>query len=244
MTIFTQDVVRSHTITINIVAVPEQCVFKIDRFVGNASQVKFDTSSMYRTNSLSIFLNGILLERGADYNEDTNRQYAVLSVAPGILDKVEMRYVKDFTSIFARFMIESFVGDSTTLQFNTSYPFRLNSLAVFLNGVLQGRGVDYVEDGDRKYFALKTQPLLGDKIEVRYVNEFVREVFRIDMFNGNLQQRFNTTSAYRSNSLFVFLNGVLQERGVDYTEDIARKYFAFFIPVQTSDKLEARYVED
>jgi hypothetical protein len=49
---------------------------------------------------------------------------------------------------------------------------------------------------------------------------------------------------FRAGSCRVFLNGILQEKDVDYEENEARNKITMLIELETSDKIEVDYVID
>lgn len=69
-------------------------VCEIDKFTGNGTQTQFTTSVAFYTNSLSVFLNGVLQERSVDYTEDAGKTYFTFTAAPPSGGKIEARYLK------------------------------------------------------------------------------------------------------------------------------------------------------
>lgn len=72
-------------------------------------------------------------------------------------------------SVKESYKIETFTGDGETKTFSTVNRFRLNSLSVMVNGILQQRGVSYGEATNRQSITFTTAPKLGWKGELRYV---------------------------------------------------------------------------
>ena len=73
---------------------------------------------------------------------------------------------------------------------------------------------------------------------------FVRQTFTGD----GITTTFNLNSPARNNSIFVFLNGILQEENTDYTVEENRKSITFTVAPKgpsgnrDADKIEVRYV--
>lgn len=67
------------------------------------------------------------------------------------------------------YKIETFTGDGETLIFTTVNRFRINSLSVMVNGILQQRGLSYGEATNRQSITFTTAPKTGWKGELRYV---------------------------------------------------------------------------
>ena len=61
--------------------------------------------------------------------------------------------------------------------------------------------------------------------------------------NGTLQQ-FTTQHIYRGGSLSVYLNGVLQERDLDYTEDEGVNSYTFTTAPLSNYRIQHRYIID
>lgn len=66
------------------------------------------------------------------------------------------------------FAVDKFNGDGLTTLFTLTARRRANSLAVFKNGILCEKDVDYTEAGTGLSITFTTAPLTGDKIECRY----------------------------------------------------------------------------
>lgn len=66
------------------------------------------------------------------------------------------------------FKVDKFNGDDSTTLFTLTYRRRANSLAIFKNGILAEKDVDYTEAVDGLSFTYAVAPLTGDKIEARY----------------------------------------------------------------------------
>ncbi|MDI6606284.1 MAG: hypothetical protein QME65_03975 [Candidatus Omnitrophota bacterium] len=68
--------------------------------------------------------------------------------------------------------------------------------------------------------------------------------FYIDKFTADGDtDTFATTYKFRPNSALVFLNGVLQEKDVDYTEGEASQSIIFATKPPASWKVEVRYAK-
>ena len=77
-------------------------------------------------------------------------------------------------------------------------------------------------------------------MDVSYIG---KEVFAIEPFTGDgATVKFDLGNVFRSGSLWVFLNGVLQRKDVSYTEAVDKQSFTFTTAPKNGWKLEARYV--
>jgi metallophosphoesterase superfamily enzyme len=70
-------------------------------------------------------------------------------------------------------------------------------------------------------------------------DSFVRETFTGLNGTDNILTFGNT---FRSNSLTLYLNGILMEKTVDYTEAVIRDAATVLVNLEVADKIEARYV--
>jgi len=61
---------------------------------------------------------------------------------------------------------KTFTGDGTTVKFTFDFAFRSESLLVFLEGIFQGKSLDYTEAVDGKSITFTTTPKANRKIEV------------------------------------------------------------------------------
>ena len=62
--------------------------------------------------------------------------------------------------------------DGSRTDFSTSAVFRADALDVFVNGVLQQKDVDYIEDSDRQGYTFVTAPQAHYRIQHRYIVEY------------------------------------------------------------------------
>jgi hypothetical protein len=70
-----------------------------------------------------------------------------------------------------------------------------------------------------------------------------KETFKIKKFTATAGQvDFNLDSTFREDSCIVFLNGILQEVDVDYTETNLSQRVTFTQGLSAGDKVEVRYV--
>ena len=77
------------------------------------------------------------------------------------------------------------------------------------------------------------------------VSDVVQEVFKKDTFvSDNSTVNFTTNFAIRSNSDFVYVDGVLQEVGVDYTVDSDKLGVTFTTAPKTGRKVLVCYVSN
>ena len=73
----------------------------------------------------------------------------------------------------------------------------------------------------------------------------VKETYKIETFTGDNETiNFTTANRFRANSLVVMVNGILQQRGVSYSEATNRQSITFTTAPKTGWKGELRYVVD
>jgi microcystin-dependent protein len=115
--------------------------------------------------------------------------------------------------------------------FTTASLFRTGSLRVYLNGqrLTAGASADYTENASGNGFAMtsNTVPATGDILVVDYLvgdtvysvggNSIVSDEAVTGLVNGS-NTSYTTNRAYIATSLEVYLDGVHQIRGTDYTE--------------------------
>lgn len=65
--------------------------------------------------------------------------------------------------------VEVFTATAGQTAFPLSFHFKTDSCHVFRNGILQERGVDYIETDSRGEITFSAGQEAGDKIEVMYV---------------------------------------------------------------------------
>lgn len=90
--------ISSGSNTVNISAgsvITTKETYKIETFLGDDETINFATVNRFRTNSLTVMINGILQQRGVSYAEATNRQSITFTTAPKTGWKGELRYVVD-----------------------------------------------------------------------------------------------------------------------------------------------------
>lgn len=124
----------------------------------------------------------------------------------------------------------------------SSSPYPEESLMLFINGVLQVQPVDYVLSGS---LISLTQPIwIGSKIVATYsykrsgnsIAWLEQPIGLVDGVNSSFDVQ-NTPNP--SNSLMVFVNGILQLKDADYT--LTGKTITFYSPPYISDNLAAIY---
>jgi len=68
---------------------------------------------------------------------------------------------------------------------------------------------------------------------------YIRETFTN---KTGINQVLIFSNPFRTNSLIVFFNGVLMEKNVDYSEGVDRDRITILDTLESSDKIECRYV--
>ena len=143
----------------------------------NGSNTSFTTASIFRTNSLRVFLNGQRLTAGAsnDYQEVAAGTGFTMNYAPATGDVLLVDYaVGDTTYAVGG---NSIVSDETptgsvngsNTSFTTQRAYISTSLEVFINGLKQIRGTDYTETTPGSgIFTMAVAPATGDAVRVNY----------------------------------------------------------------------------
>lgn len=142
------------------------------------------------------------------------------------------------------FKRDKFVGDDVETEFECTYAPIEDSLDVFLNGVLQEINVDYVLSAGTIIFDV--EPDDGWKIEARYSHGeqlvFASRTPEYDKFAGDgLTILFALTATRISNTLSVYIDGIMKELGVDYTETGSGASITFASAPYSGAVIEARY---
>lgn len=135
-----------------------------------AGSAVIETAYAFRTDSLFVLRNGVVLERGTDYTEASDRSGFTLVGTYDDTDKFEARYTKSGSGfISADYVYDKFTGDNSTTLFALSATRKPNTLSVFLDGILKELGVDYTETGSGASITFTTAPGTGVIIEAKYV---------------------------------------------------------------------------
>lgn len=144
----------------------------------NGSNTSFTTASIFRTNSLRVFLNGQRLTPGAsnDYQEVAAGTGFTMNYAPATGDVLVVDYaVGDTTyAVGGNSIISDETPTGSVNGSNTSFTvlrgsYISTSLEVFINGLKQIRGTDYTETTPGSgIFTMAVAPLTGDALRVNY----------------------------------------------------------------------------
>ena len=138
------------------------------------------------------------------------------------------------------FKRDKFTTDGIETEFTLTQTPSEDSLAVFWNGVLQEYGVDYTISG--KVITL-SDAFEDGKLEAMYAyGQYATAVKGYDKFTGDGSTVLFTLSATRiAGSLFVFVDGIMKELNVDYTETGSGGSITFTSPQYSGAVIEARY---
>lgn len=112
------------------------------------------------------------------------------------------------------------LSTQTVFPLNTfTYTLGNNSLVVFKNGMLQLIGVDYNEI-DSSTIGFVNPQNLNDKITFIKLDVSICQTEYVSAVNGSDTILFTTLtySQNNPNSIIVFRNGVIQEKGIDYNQ--------------------------
>lgn len=122
--------------------------------------------------------------------------------------------------------VGSINGSNTA--FTTASAFQTGSLRVTRNGVrLKGGGVDFTETGGLQGFTMVVAPLTGDVVLVDYnvynsafnvgTNSVITDETPTGLVNSS-NTVYTAARAYVTGSLEVYIDGIKQRRGTDFTE--------------------------
>jgi hypothetical protein len=89
---------------------------------------------------------------------------------------------------------DTFVTDGINKTYETTKKFRANSTLIFLNGIYQGLGRDYMEDAGRQSITFKVLPDADLEGEIRYLTDedipiiipgktYLKDQLAVDMVN-------------------------------------------------------------
>lgn len=143
----------------------------------NGSATVFTLASVYTTNSVEVFRNGVRMTRGVDFTETSPTAKTItFTTAPLTGDTIRVNYTVSAAgySVGTNSDIRGEVPTGSVNGTNTSFTVLHNayiasSLAVYLDGILQRRGTDYTETTPASgIFTMVTAPLTGQSIQVNY----------------------------------------------------------------------------
>ena len=133
--------------------------------------------------------------------------------------------------------LNTFTGDGSTVNFKLTTTVEAEKTFVFLNGVIQKPTVDYTITNGTLTFTVA--PALDEIIHVRLfgIENFGDAEFITDDYTGNGSNTVYTLSTSQSsnNFSFVFLNGVCQVPGTDYS--ISGSTLTFTVAPPNNEKI-------
>lgn len=182
----------------------------------NEINTVFSLSKTPMAGTLRLYLNGVRQKPGTDYALSGGT--ITFSDPPFAGDRLLADYKPDVavkTRVFGEIPAGYVNGDNTT--FVLAYMPVAGSERVFLNGIRQTPGADYTLTTDTIVFT--TAPFTGDRLLVDYaaaiteVNRIYNETPEGDTDGVNQNFVLSQTPV----SIYVYLNGVRQFAGVDYT---------------------------
>lgn len=148
-------------------------------------------------------------------------------------------------TISVGFKRDKFNTDGVTTTFTLTYTPISESLMVFWNGVLQEYGVDYTLSGA---VITPATTLETGKLEAVYARgqQAVYQSFtpRYDKFAGTgVQTVFALSYTRLANTLGVYIDGILKELDVDYTETGSGASITFTTAPYSGAVIEAKYAQ-
>lgn len=149
-------------------------------------------------------------------------------------------------AISAGFKRDKFTANGVLTAFTLTYTPISDSLLVLLNGIPQEYAVDYTLSG--KIITFATAPDDTWKIEAMYAygQQAVYQSFtpRYDKFAGTGAQTVFALSYTRlANTLGVYIDGILKELDVDYTETGSGASITFTSAPYSGAVIEAKYAQ-
>lgn len=224
----------------------------------NGSNVNYTVADTYVVGTLEVYLNGQRLYPGSgnDYVEVSagfTMQYApatgdVLS-ADYLTSSVTNTRASD-TLVTGGSYTGAINGSNTTFTLPSAYT--PGSLRIFIDGVRQKLTTDYTETPNSGTFTFVTAPLTGTILVVDYMissgfvspgsNSMVSDGTVTGSVNGSNTSFTVANGAYVGNSLEVYINGLHQIRGTDYTETTPTSgIFTMTIAPLTGDIIRVNY---
>lgn len=224
----------------------------------NGSNATFTTPDVYQAGTLEVYLNGQRLVAGAsaDYVETSGG--FTMNYAPVTGDVLYVDYMistvtntKPSDSIITG-MTPTGTLDGVNKTFTLPNPYYTGQLRVYLDGVRQKLTTDYTESPTAGTFTFVTAPLAGSTILCDYViaagwivggsNSFITEESPTGTINGTNKVFTTVNNTYVANSLEIYLNGLKQLRGTDYTETTPSSgTFTFVTAPLTGDIIRVNY---
>ena len=141
--------------------------FTTDTFTGNGSTTAFTlTESPTNTNSLMVFVDGILQKSSTNYG--VSGTTLTFTSAPANSAEIEVKHL-GFRGVQRRstdYVLDTFTGNGSTTAFTLSNAVSVNNAFVFYNGVCMQPTTDYGISGVTLTFTFT--PLNSSNIMVRY----------------------------------------------------------------------------
>lgn len=166
------------------------------------------------TESLELFLNGVLQTEGVDYN--LSGSLAVWVVQPTTADKILAWYRDNAAGTFVDAEVPTGVINGVNTVFTLSTPpDPPESLRLYLNGIVQTEGIDYALLGDTITYIV-TPPQTGDSLIAWYRDGVTIGFVDAEVPTGTIDGSnavFTLSETPMSppfGSLMLFKNGVLQ----------------------------------
>lgn len=216
---------------------------KSDIFTGTGACTVFTLSANSDAESVFVFVNGVSQKPNVDYQVSNN--VLTLNTAPSVGTKVEARTIADVTLIKgSKIEVDRFSGTGSCTSFTLTEVSNTKEVLIYIDGVSQKAEVDYQVSGNTVTF--NTAPLSGTSIEAR---SFIRvPVITPSQILSNTYTgdgactvfAMPNTQSHTTTSTFIFVDGVTQVPGVDYT--VSGGNVSFTLPPENSAVIEIRSI--
>jgi len=195
------------TLTIESTGAGGAVTVQRNNYTANGSTTVYGVSSTIASeNNIQIYLDGVYQDKDTYSTSGSN---VTFSTAPPNTTEIEIMH---YVSIEGVVEVDEFVGDGTTVSFNTSLSIvNENATQVFISGVYQSK-LTYQTTGNNVVF--NTAPPNGSNIEVVHVKALSLSGFEKNNFTGTGSQTAFTLNqtVNEENMTFVFIQGVYQDK--------------------------------
>lgn len=148
-----------------------------DSYLGNGTTNQYPITNIPRLISKEeciVTINGVV-QHIEDYTVFNNTVSLKINNLPTVVDKVEIRTIITKSTLSAQpvFIVDSYVGDGTTVVFESSALMEVESYAfVSINGIVQLPSTYVINNGNQ--IIMESAPAVNDKIQIRTFKSNIR----------------------------------------------------------------------